>query len=177
MGDGFVEYDNFIPGFFDMLNLRFAPPPNPTQDEWVGGIEEMTALQKEFQIFQEGRSFKDSVRILNLDGLWNWGAKNRYYKVLEYWGGCPIEQTGDQRIVRALVSDLALPQPWPVHFTSHEWGTAPQVRVIGDSNDRNTLTKPLFYMDQLYIVISFPMRPQTTAQTRARGRRTTRPRR
>jgi hypothetical protein len=41
MGDGFVEYDNFIPGFFDMLNLRFAPPPNPTQDEWVGGIEEV----------------------------------------------------------------------------------------------------------------------------------------
>jgi hypothetical protein len=68
------------PGDYATFNSNHTPD---------GTIEEMTALQKEFQIFQEGRSFKDSVRILNLGGLWNWAAKNRYYKVLEYWGGCP----------------------------------------------------------------------------------------
>ena len=175
MGSGMMWYDNFIPGLFDLLNLRFAPPPQPTPpEEWVGGIEEMAALQREFQVFREGRSFRDSAALLNVGGFWNWGARKKWYDLLSFYGQCESDvagQNGDERIVGALIANLALERPWPVYFTAHEWAEPPQVRLIGDPGNQRTLTRPLFYMRQLYLVVSVPMRPQQPQRRRATTRR------
>ena len=80
MGRLMKEDDIFISGLFDLMNLRFGPSQGP--GEAFGGIEEMSALQKEFQIFQKGRSFRDCVAVLNLGGFWNARARNRWLKLI-----------------------------------------------------------------------------------------------
>jgi hypothetical protein len=177
MGSGMRADDFLIPGLLDVLNIRFAPPPTPRQREWLGGIEELADLQRRFQIFQSGRSFRDSAAIMNLGGFWNWRAKQRWYNVLEYYGTCESDipgQNGDERIVGALIADLALETPWPVYFTVHEWTRPPRVMVIGDPADHASLTRPLFFINQQYLVVSVPMRSQRTVRPRRATRPTTR---
>ena len=47
-----------------------------------GGISEMAALQREFQIFKEGRPFAQSAALLGLGGLMNNRAENRWLDLL-----------------------------------------------------------------------------------------------
>ena len=130
MGSGMIWYDNFIPGFFDLLNIH-TPPPQPTpREDWLGGIEEMSALQREFRVFREGRSFRDSAALLNLGGFWNWGAKKKWYDVLSFYGQCESDvagQSGDERIVNALVANLSLETPWPVFLRPTNGLTLPKL--------------------------------------------------
>jgi len=153
MGDKMQEDDIYIASLFDVLNLRFAPTPEP---EWMGGIKEMTALQKEFKIFQKGRSFKDSVAFMNMGGFWNSRAKTRWYELLEDLEkyGSNKGQNANDDIVTALIANLESRNPLPIYFKAHNYGDDKRV-LIEDKNSR-----PIFYIATDYLTISIPMRPK-----------------
>jgi hypothetical protein len=156
MGEMMREDDVYIESMFDLLNLRFCPTPRPRASEWLGGIEEMAALQKQFEIFQRDRSFRDSIALLNAGGFWNSRAKKRWYDLLSTLGELPSNQrgqTGNDAIVNALITNLGSPNPLPVYFTAHD--SRLDDRVVVRDRDR-----PLFYLEQDYLTISLPLRPR-----------------
>jgi hypothetical protein len=158
--------DIFIGTFLDLFNLRFAPTQGVGEAVY-GGIAEMVALQREFQIFKKNRPFVDSAALLGLGGLTNNTAKNRWLTLLRelanYDSNKPGEN-GDQRIVNALIANLSAKEPLPCFMRAHDSRVADQRRVIVLENDA-----PIFYLDQKYLTISLPMRPRAaTAARRAK---------
>ena len=159
MGGRMMADDIFVGTFLDMLNLRFAPSMKE-EEEWVTGIAELAALQKEFDIFRAGRRFSQSVALLSTGGVYNPRAKARWFKYLDdLWKMQSSEPgvDGDACIVRALLANFAADPVLPVHFTSHpaEGEDEKQWRVIITAGDR-----PLHYMAQDYVTVSLPMRPR-----------------
>lgn len=160
MGAYMKEDDCYIPSLLELLNLRFAPP-QCEDEEYLGGLTEMIVLQKEFNVFQRGRPFVDSVRLLNLGGVLNARARNRWYRLLaglENAGSNQRGKNGDQAIVGALIDDLArkgIPTkpggPKPVFFMPHNSRKKPGNSVIIDDG------KPIFYIELVYLTISIPM--------------------
>jgi hypothetical protein len=69
MGEIMKEDDVYIGGLLDELNIRFGPTQGGARTEWFGGIDEMARLQREFELFKQGRSFRDSVAVLNIGGV------------------------------------------------------------------------------------------------------------
>jgi hypothetical protein len=167
MGDLMKEDDIFIESLFDLLNLRFAPTPTGRgAAEWLGGIEEVAVLQRQFQIFQQGRSFKDSVALLNAGGFWNWRAKKRWYDLLSILDRTPSNQAGqngNEAIVNALIANLAPAAAilLPVYFKGHP--ASEDGRVLIRDGDR-----PLFYLEQNYLTVSIPLRPRRRGRARPR---------
>jgi hypothetical protein len=160
MGRIMKEDDIFIPGLLDLLNLRFGPSQG--EDEAYGGIEEMRVLQREFQIFQRGRSLRNCFAVLNLGGFWNARAKNRWLKLIDdlssYDSDVPSEN-GSDRIMNMLIQNLASNTPRPVLFQAHD-SRGPEGRkvIVRDS------PTGLFFMEQPYIIVSLPMRPKTSSK-------------
>lgn len=155
MGAFMKEHDIYVDSLLDQLNLRFAPSQG--KDTHYGGLEEMVALQKEFNIFKRGRSFKTSVGALNI-GAQNTEAKNR---LLDYFGNLSkhessvAKQNGDVAIVNALIRNLAAKTPLPVYFTFHDMRAAKgNTRVLIDEKGR-----PLPFFKRDYLTISFPTLP------------------
>ncbi len=81
MGRIMKEDDVYISGLLDILNIRFGPSQGP--GEAYGGIPEMAALQREFKIFERGRSLRSCFAVLNLGGFWNTRAKNRWLELID----------------------------------------------------------------------------------------------
>ncbi|QDL36185.1 hypothetical protein [Rhodoferax sediminis] len=154
MGVRLKDHDIYVGSLQQQLNLRFAPPMGTK--ETFGGLEEMVALQKEFEIFKEGRRFHTSIAVLNLVGAANHETKNRFYDYLASLRGMKSNiagQSGDVAIVKALVRNLSAKKPLPVHFALHDMNESKEAnRVIVTDKAR-----PLFYMDQDYLVISLPL--------------------
>jgi hypothetical protein len=164
MGYFMKEHDVYVGTMLDELNLRFAPPHG--SKEHFGGIDEMVELQKEFQIFKEGRSFRTSATALHLGGSANHEAKNRFYR---YLGNLRRQKSnvkgenGDAAIVKAIVANLAAKKPLPVYFDYHDMrGEAQNQGVLVQEKGR-----PLFYMDMDYLWISLPMQPIPAAEKKA----------
>jgi len=153
MGMFLIEYDIYIGSFLELLNLRFAPKQNPAHGP--GGVQEMVDLQNRFQIFAKGHTFKDCVSVLGLGGFWNWEAKNRWFKLLDWLERCPSEtdQNGSERIVSVIAENLASRTPRPMHFTQHDLNKDPRVLVIFDD-------QPYFYLLEKFTTISLPMAPR-----------------
>jgi hypothetical protein len=153
MGIFMKDQDVYVGTMLDELNLRFAPPYGTK--EQFGGIDEMVELQKEFQIFKEGRSFRTSATALHLGGSANHEAKNRFYR---YLGNLRRQksniagQNGDAAIIKALISNFSAKKPLPVYFDYHDMREQNSV-VVKDK------ARPLFYMDRDYLWISLPMQP------------------
>ena len=171
MGAIMGEYDTHIPSFQHNFNMRFAP--EQTEQHARGGIAEMKELHNNFKIFQPGRSFADSCRILGLGSHRNNDAKNRWFKLLRWLKTCPSDESGvdgDQRIVSAMIGNLERAQPLPCFMTSHDGNTDPRVLVFREA-------RPLHYMRQGFLTISLPLQPrpkdeEPSDQTKsARGRR------
>jgi hypothetical protein len=122
----------------------------------------MAALQKEFQIFQRGRSLRDCVAVLNLGGFWNARARNRWLTLIGELGLYESDEpgvNGNDRIMNMMIENLASRYPLPVHFQAHDSRSEDGRRVIV----RNAPTG-LFYMTQDYIIVSIPMLPKTAAR-------------
>jgi hypothetical protein len=153
MGFFMKEHDIYVGSVLEQFNLRFAPAIGGKEN--YGGLEEMVELQKEFQIFKEGRPFKTSIAALNIGGSMNHDTKNRWYKTLDLLRKVKSNvpgQSGDKAIVSALIRNLAAKKPLPVYFTSHD-ATAPG----GKSEVRITEKgRPLYYMKRDYMIVSFP---------------------
>lgn len=166
MGYFLKEHDIYVGSLLDELNVRFAPSQGKASH--FGGIEEMTALQKEFKIFKKGRSFKTSISVLNI-GAFNNDVKNRWHGYLsdlsKYDSNKP-GQNGDVAIVNALIKNLASKSPLPVYFTSHDMrGAAENKRVLIEDSSR-----PVFYLEIDYLTISVPMQPVAAAKAKAAGK-------
>jgi len=149
--------DIYIESLLDLLNLRFAPNEDDS-DEWIGGLSEMVSLQKSFQIFQEGRSFKDSCAILDLGGFWNGRTKYRWFKLLESLDKTPANIKGfmgGAAIVDAIMKNLASRNPRPMYFTAHDMRPLGAYMVMIDIEPR-----PIFYIDREYLTVSLPMKPK-----------------
>jgi|SRR5450631_1376075 hypothetical protein len=147
MGDMMLADDIYIPGLLDLLNLRFTAGD---------AIREMVVVQKQFQVFRPNRSFKDSVRVLNVAGFWNWRARKRWYRLLDNLENLESDRAGENgnaRIVAVLIKHLASAKPLPVYFAAHDSRKNKRVLVI----ERDT---PIFYIEQPYLTISLPMRPK-----------------
>jgi len=154
MGCFLKEHDIYVGSLQNQLNLRFAPSLG--SKEHVGGLEEMIALQKEFQIFKKGRKFATSVAALNIAGSSNQETKKRFH---QYLANLRRQKSnipglnGDAAIVDALVRNLAAKNPLPVYFPLHDMDASKE-------NNRVIITekgRPLFYMKKDYLVISLPL--------------------
>lgn len=154
MGMFMKEHDIYVGSLQEKLNLRFAPNLG-TKDQY-GGLDEMVALQKEFEIFKDGRRFDTSISVLNLTGLSNHDVKNRFHRYLASLRRAKSNVpglNGDVAIVSAIVRNLAARKPLPVYFELHDLNAAKQ-------NNRVLITekgRPLFYMKQDYLVVSLPL--------------------
>jgi hypothetical protein len=154
MGYFLKEHDIYVGSLQEKLNLRFAPTLG-SKDQY-GGLEEMVALQKEFEIFKVGRKFAASIAVLNLTGLSNHDTKNRFHKYLESLRKAKSNvgtQNGDAAIVGAIVKNLAAKKPLPVYFELHDL-------AAGANGNKVIITdkaRPLFYMKQDYLVVSLPL--------------------
>src|ERR1700730_7653831 len=141
MGAYMIDDDIYIGTFLDLFNVRFAPTPFSATAEFYGGIEEMTALQKAFEIFRAGRPFSQSAALLGLGGIYNARAKNRWTRLLEN-----LPDYGDQKIADALAANLGNKQPLPCYMMAHDLRTKGEnvVKIIESD-------KPLFYLEQTYL--------------------------
>lgn len=168
MGWFMKENDIYIGSMLDELNLRFAPSQGLATHH--GGIEEMTALQKEFKILKKGRSFKTSVAALNL-GARNNEVKNRWLDLVgalsKHASNVP-KQDGDAAIVNALVKNLAAKAPLPVYFTSHPMQENAQVKITGKS-------RPVHYLEQDYLTVSLPMQSVQAANAARKAKAAAKP--
>jgi hypothetical protein len=164
MGFFMKEHDVKVESLLDELNVRFGPTPD--KKTHFGGIAEMAELQKEFKIFKKGRSFRQSVAVLNI------GASNAEarYRMLEYFGNLKkhdsnVEgQDGDVAIVNAIARNLASKSPLPVYFTYHDMrAERGNTRVLITDKSRPV---PFFKRD--YLTISLPTKAPATARKAAR---------
>lgn len=172
MGRMMKEDDIFISGLFDLMNLRFGPSQG--EDEAFGGIDEMKNLQKEFQIFQRGRSLKDCVAVLNLGGFWNARARNRWLALIGDLDKYESDQpgvNGNDRIMNMMVENLESRRTLPVLFQAHDSRGPEGRRVIVRSSETGR-----FYTEQPHYIVSIPMLPRTAprprGQTSATARKT-----
>ena len=160
MGHFMKDHDIYIGSILEDLNLRFAPSQGRATH--FGGIEEMTALQKEFKIFKKGRSFKASCAALNL-GSRNNEVKTLWLSLLANLNRHPSAkkgEDGDSAVVNALIKNLASAALLPVYFTSHDMrGDASNAEVKITPNSR-----PLHYMEYDYLTISLPMQPASAVK-------------
>jgi len=157
MGFFMKEHDVHVENLLGELNVRFGPTPD--KKSHYGGIAELVELQKEFKIFKTGRSFRNSVAVLNV-GATNAEARNR---MLEYFGNLSKHDSnvagknGDQAIVAALVKNLAAKTPLPVYFTYHDMRAAKgNTRVLITDKSR-----PIPYFAHDYLTISIPTKART----------------
>jgi hypothetical protein len=169
MGALMAEDDIYIGPFFDLFNLRFGPEQSESEFT-AGGMSEIKALQDEFEMFQKGRPFVDSAKLLGLGGLHNNRAKNRWFTLLTWLARVPSDQdgeTGDQRIVNALIKNLARKSPLPCFMKAH------------DSRDRNgdglrvvvREDNPIFYIERTYLTISLPMAPNVPPEGKGKSKK------
>ncbi len=158
MGQFMGENDVFIGTFLELANLRFAPRQG-SEPEWFGGIDEIVELQKEFQVFQAGRSFQKSAALLGLGGHANSMARAGWFRLLADLRNYPSNkpgQDGDAAIVGAMLQNFALAAPLPVYFMAHDSRPDGARQVIIEDAAR-----PLFYIEQDYVTVSIPMKPRT----------------
>jgi hypothetical protein len=168
MGALMAEDDIYIGPLFDLFNLRFGPEQRDLELT-AGGVSEIKALQDEFEIFQEGRPFVESAKLLGLGGLHNNRAKNRWFSLLTWLAKVPSNEdgeNGDVRIVNALIKNFARTPPLPCFMKAHDSrdpdGYGLQVVVRED--------KPIFYIERTYLTISLPMAPNVPPKGKDKGK-------
>lgn len=166
MGLFMKEHDVHVENLLGELNLRFGPTPG--KKSHFGGIAEMIELQKEFKIFKKGRSFRNSVAVLNV-GATNAEARNRmldYFANLSKHDSNVAGRNGDAAIVDALVRNLASKNPLPVYFTYHDMRAAKgNTRVLITDKSR-----PIPYFPHDYLTISIPTRAPAAPRKAAKAK-------
>lgn len=154
MGVFMKEHDVNIGSFQESVNRRFAPSLGVKGH--LGGLDEMVALQKEFDIFKEGRPFGASLTVLGMGSALDPEAQRRFQRYLASLRKTKSNvagKNGDAAIVAALTQNLTSKKPLPVHFVLHDSSTsADQNRVLITAKAR-----PVFYIAQDYLVISLPV--------------------
>jgi hypothetical protein len=134
------------------LNARF---------EAGDAIEEMVALQKEFQIFSPMHNLRHSFAVLNIVPG-EWSERKRWYSFLEFLKGYESdlkEVSGHDRIVKAFKDNLDSKNPLPVFIATHSAKDDKRVRV--------TQGRPIVFSIHEHIIISIPTTPGREARQEA----------
>lgn len=160
MGALIDPHEIYLGNFFELFNNRFGPSfPADDASIWLsGGIAEIAALQREFNIFKPGRSFVKSAALLGLTGSGYGPPKGRWVYYLEKLPRMNSDQagvTGDERIVNALLENFR-----------REGGPLPCLLQPQDGRKREpglvtvSQERPLFYLESVeFMTIGLPMRP------------------
>jgi hypothetical protein len=123
---GFYITHQSVPVVVSALNDRFAPGD---------AIEEMAALQKEFDIFNRHRSLARACALLNIVPP---DSKDRrgWFKYLDHLkrtgserDGQPVEMNGHDFVVMTLKENLESGSAMPVFFTWHPKRADPLVNI------------------------------------------------
>ena len=160
MGRIMGEDDIHIGTLLDAMNHSFAPAQLPENQEkpedYYGGIAELASLQREFGIFQEGRTFSRSMSLLGMGGMPNRRAHNRWLRLLEWLTRTKStmgDLSGDAAIVKTIIENVSGSPSLPIHFTHHPAGADPTVKISGP-------VQSLHYVHQDFIQISLPLEPR-----------------
>ncbi len=159
MGDFMMQDDIYIKSLLEMMNIRFAPA-QVFEGRSYGGIAEMAAIQREFGIFKDGRAFAESVSALGVYHRGHVLMQHNWHRLLTNLATKESNRTGatgDAAIVHTIIEDLQRAKPEPIYFVAHDLREPGRDRVLIEPDAR-----PLFYLDQTYILISIPMRPKST---------------
>ena len=158
MGALMADDDIYIGTLMDQFNLRFGPSQKDAELTG-GGHNEIAVLQDEFKIFRTDRTFAQSARLLGLGGLQNNRAKNRWFNLLDVLpklGSDKAGETGDQRIVNALIANFAPGgKLLPCFMKAHD----PRDSKYGPIVIVTEGNRPIFYIEKDYLTISLPMKP------------------
>jgi len=152
-------HEIYLASFIDRFNQRFGPADtyNLATPYHAGGIAEITALQKQFDIFKPGRAFLESAVLLGLSGTVSGPAKDRwisYLAKLPKMQSDDRDQNGDERIVNALVANFRKRTPLPCFMQAYDGRTREPGLVVVEE------AMPVFYLaPTTFLVISLPMRP------------------
>ena len=96
MGALIADHQIYIRSLLELFNVRFGPAQPAVTPEWLshlkvkaplqpwlsGGIDEIAALQKEFQIFRAGRPFLEGAALLGLTDALQSSAKEFWVRYL-----------------------------------------------------------------------------------------------
>jgi len=167
MGVRINPHEIYFGSFFELFNLRFGPGHPAGTSPWLsGGIVEIAALQSEFGIFRTDRPFLESAALLGLTGALYSPAKERWIEYLaklpKMDSDNPVE-TGDQRIVNALLANFAGEGgPLPCFMQAHD-GRRMEPGLVTVAAGA-----PLFYLESVrFLTIQLPMRPAPGAAVAA----------
>lgn len=164
MGAIMKEDDCYIGGLLELMNLRFGIAE--LFDESLGGIKEMAVLQKEFNIFQEGRALSACFGLLNLGGFWNARTKQRWFQLIDALSSSASkgEKLNDHdRLMNIFIDNLNNPSPLPMYFEAHDAGGQRGPALYVTEQDHGP-----FYITSRHILVSIPMKPRQQRKTGVR---------
>ena len=141
---GGITDDRTVFEMVHKLNDRFSPGVP---------IREMATIQKEFGVFSESYSLKQTYRLLHLVPD-DFNARKRWFIFLDHLKTYPSDQdgvNGHDRVVRARQENLECGEPLPIYTTTH----------LAADDDRVTVSRgrPVPHETQEYLVISMPTVP------------------
>ena len=143
---GQMIQDRTTTSVLHQMNTRFAAGD---------AITEMGALHKQFEVFAQTASLKDTFNLLDIapDDA---AERMRWFKFLdEELRKYPSDiagMDGHDRVVKAYQDNLNSANPLPVYTTTHLMDTDNRVLVTQD--------KPVTHIPVDHIVISIPIRPR-----------------
>jgi hypothetical protein len=133
------------------LNRRFEPD----------ALDEMVALQREFQIFSAQHSLRTSFALLGIVPA-DWSERRRWYSFLEYLKNYESDRpnvNGHDRVVQAFQENLAAEKPKPVSIHCHSAKDDPKVNV--------GLGSPAIFSLDEHVIVSIPTMPGREARQQA----------
>jgi hypothetical protein len=150
---GFIK-DSTTLDIIAQLNFRFS----------VGlAISELTALQKEFQIFALGHDLRSSYELLGIKPL-DHIQRRRWHSFLDNLKSYPSDRPnvdGHARIVAAYIENFQDANPLPVFTQCHSATVDPRVVI--------TKGFPIIFSNEQHLIKSIPITPAATAAAAPAG--------
>ncbi|SDS92170.1 hypothetical protein [Bradyrhizobium canariense] len=133
------------------LNKRFAPEQ----------LDEMVSLQKEFKIFSNKHSLRQSFALLGIVPD-DQAERPRWFNFLDKLHTYKSDLAGvkgDDQVINALAAAFEAKKPLPVFFRVH----------LASEDDRITVTRgqPVLFSHIEYSIISIPVTPAAVARQHA----------
>ncbi len=120
-----------------------------------GPLEEMREIQKEFNVFSQNNSLRQTFKLLHIVPG-DFRERRLWYRYLDYLKTVPSDQDGvpgHDRIIKAYTENLESESPLPIYTTTHRAADDPRVTV--------TQGRPIVYENQDYLIISHPTIPRS----------------
>jgi hypothetical protein len=151
---GMMLSDSTALDLLAQLNKRFGAGP---------AIDEMIALQREFEIFSPRHSLRNSYDLIGIRPS-DRSERRRWYLALEHLKTYPSDRpniNGYDRLIAAYVENFQEPKPLPIFTQCHAAADDPRVLV--------STGNPIIFIPDQHLVISIPT-TAAAAVAASRGR-------